>query len=66
MASLRNAEGIPISARTIVREGFTRRERLALAARNPRALSMLANFDQTMRGEILTLCDEFKRKHGNR
>lgn len=63
---MRNADNIPISARTIVRDGFTRRERLAIAARDPRAMAALDNFDADTRNAICRLCDDFKAKEQRR
>jgi hypothetical protein len=57
-----NTNGTPTSPRTIVRDGLTRRERLAIAERDPRAMAALDGFDAATRHQICALCDDFKRK----
>ena len=59
---MRNADGKKISPRTIVHDGLTRREQLAIASRDPRAMAALDSFDAATRAEIVKLCDAFKAK----
>jgi hypothetical protein len=59
---LRDASDNTVSALSIVRDGLNRRERLAIAAREPAAMAGLDSFDADTRHEICRLCDEFKAK----
>lgn len=61
---MRSAANLPISPTTIVRHGFTRRERLAIARRDPRAMAALDSYSATIINEICALCDAFAVKHG--
>lgn len=49
-----------------VQHGITRRERVALARRDQRTIDrFLADYDATVRHEILALCDRWLAKHGS-
>lgn len=54
------------TAIAIVRHGFTRRERLLIAARDARMMRVVhaQNWDADTINAICGLCDEFKQKHG--
>jgi hypothetical protein len=56
---MRNADDKPISPKIIVRDGLTRRERMAIADREPAAMAALDSFNHAERAEICRLCDEY-------